>query len=303
MWGLMRSRSAIQTALDAARASVRRAWKGAQQLVRVRHLGGLFQRAGDRRLADVALHVDVEEVLPGLALHGPRLDRIQVHAVAGEGLEQSIERAALILAHREDRRGQVVAAGRRRLASDHQEAGGVEPAVLDAALDDPQAVDPGRDLAADRRHLRVRGRKLGRRSGARRLDDLDARQIALQPVATLGQGLGVRGDAGDVAHLPALGQQRLGDLQQQLAADRDLARHQPVEGLGHGALDRVLDRHHAEVRLAALGQREDLRDRCPRTESAAPERRTAARPPAGRRCRRARGRRRARSPRASGWPR
>ena len=44
------------------------------------------------------LHVDEEEVLPGLPLDGTRLDGSQVDGVAGEGLEQPKERTAAILA-------------------------------------------------------------------------------------------------------------------------------------------------------------------------------------------------------------
>ena len=61
--------------------------------MRLSDLGRLAERLGHRVVRDVSLDVHEEQILPGLALDGTRLDRRQVHAVARKGIEQAIERS------------------------------------------------------------------------------------------------------------------------------------------------------------------------------------------------------------------
>src|SRR5262245_50738295 len=60
----------------------------------------LAQRPGDGLVAEVALHVDEKQVLPGPALERTGLDAQEADGVVGERLEGAVERADLV-AHRD----------------------------------------------------------------------------------------------------------------------------------------------------------------------------------------------------------
>ena len=73
----------------------------AEHLEELRVAADLFDRADDRAIGRVALHLDEEEVLPALARRRARLDLREVHAALGELLEHLVERSRRV-AHGED---------------------------------------------------------------------------------------------------------------------------------------------------------------------------------------------------------
>ena len=105
----------------------------------------------------------------------------------------------LVLAHREHDRGEVVAARRRRIAADHEEARGVVAAILDARTRSPRARRRSAASGArDRRGARILGGALRGDRRARRLDALDVGQAAVEPAPALRERLRVRRHAHDV---------------------------------------------------------------------------------------------------------
>src|SRR5712692_11741466 len=72
----------------------------------------------------MAFEVDEVDVLPGSPLGRSRLDFREIQPARGEGLENAVKHAGLVL-HREENGRLVPPRGRHRLPADQQKAGGV----------------------------------------------------------------------------------------------------------------------------------------------------------------------------------
>src|SRR5438093_1649984 len=104
------------------------------------HLPKMPQRVRARAVADVALEVQIKEILPGFAVDWPRFNLGQVDIAQGKDRQRLEERAGLVL-QAEDHRG--LAASLRILASKshRKETRIVLPVVLDAPAQDLHFVD------------------------------------------------------------------------------------------------------------------------------------------------------------------
>src|SRR5690606_192915 len=98
------------------------------------------------------------------------------------------------------------------LFSEDEEARGIVRLVLDVLHLDRHSVELRRELARDRGRTRFLLGDLDRARGARSVDQLRMRQVALQPVTTLRQRLVLRIDAGDLLEW-IRGDQRVRDLE------------------------------------------------------------------------------------------
>ena len=86
------------------------------------------------------------------------------------------------------------------------------------------------------------------------------RHILAQPVTALRQRLGLAVDAPNLLLL-AVGQQVMVNLQANLRTNRQLGQAQEhVQRIGHAPVRGILQRHHTEVRVAAIHFLEDGRD-------------------------------------------
>ena len=183
----------------------------------------------------------------GAALHLGAVD-----AAAGELGERRREEAGAVAGELEGDRG-AVAPGRFGLArADEDEAGGVVLLVLDALGEDLSAVEECRASGRDRGRSRAFNGpfdRLGRRKGGRLLR---LRTVPLQESAALGQRLRVGVDEVDLVEgRPRGDNEVVDDGDEQLALDLEgRLVDEDVERLGHGAVEGVLDRHHARFRLA-----------------------------------------------------
>jgi hypothetical protein len=96
--------------------------------------------------------------------------------------------------------------------------------------------------------------------GRRRLHELRGREVLRQPATALRERLRVGVDALDRGEPIGHGEQAVRDLEHQLTADEESALEQGVDGVGDGALRRVLDRHHAVEDGRAADRVEDALD-------------------------------------------
>ena len=131
---------------------------------------------------------------------------------------------------------------------------------------DRHAVHLRRDVGGDGGHRRVVARPLHRRRGGRGLLGDRLRQMGREPVAALGEPLGMRAHQLHLAELDGPRDEVLRDVERHLAGDRHVGVDEPVERHVDRAVGRVLHRDHAELGPAALDLVEDLRDRAHRQE-------------------------------------
>ncbi len=212
------------------------------------------------RLVAMAFEIDEEDVLPGLALEGPRLDRGQVHAVLRERRQQPVQRAGLVPPHGEADRREVVSARPGRRASKHHEAGRIVAPVFDGRLDRRKAPGLGGEGASDGGDAGVTPGETRGRCSAGGLYAIHPGQMRLEPLTTLGKRLGDRRHALHIRQAAAAREQVMDDAEHDLAADRRLRLDQRIECGRHHALRRVLDGHDGEVCVAALHRDHHIRD-------------------------------------------
>ena len=110
---------------------------------------GIGERTSHAYFTGMTFDIQVEQVLPGLAFDGSRLDGSEIDAFSGEGLEQLVEGTRLVLAHGEHRARQITPGRRRSRATDQQKSGGVITPIFDARFNGPQAVGLGRNRTRD----------------------------------------------------------------------------------------------------------------------------------------------------------
>src|SRR3972149_5022106 len=238
---------------------------GSEDLQELAALLDLVENGPDVIGIAVALEVDEVHVLPGAPLGWSRFDLGQVEPARGEGLEDAVQHAGLVL-HREEDGGLVPPRRADQAPSDHQETRGVVRVVLDALLQHGYVVRPGGQLRGDRRHRRVVLGALRRRRRRRHLLGAGVGQVGQQPLPALRERLRVGADDLDLAELAGPRQQVLADLERELARDQGLRVDEAVEGDVDGPLGRVLDRHHAVLRAPPLALLEDIRDALERDE-------------------------------------
>ena len=107
---------------------------------------------GHLAIAHVAVAINEEEILPGLALAGAGLDFGHVDAEAAKGGEGTMQGAHLV--HQADHQtGPVAAGGRSALAAQHEETRGVRGVVLNVVFQHAHVVFFGGQLARDRRGI------------------------------------------------------------------------------------------------------------------------------------------------------
>ncbi len=199
--------------------------------------------------------------MPELRTGRPRLDPHEVHVPGcelGEAADQPARRR-VAGAGEQDRRLPRGAGRRRRkglaaVGAQPGEAGGVSRLVLDALVQDDAAMGRGCGRGSDRRgslHPVPAQRPHGLGGGAGRNETRRGEPLAEEPRA-LGVGLRVRENRLDLAGLePPRRDQAVADRQHGLADDREAPiGAQRVDGRGHRALERVLDRHERDVHLA-----------------------------------------------------
>ena len=195
----------------------------------------------------VADEVDEEHVGPFAAARRTGLDAGQVDAVLVEGHQEFMQGPGLV-AHRDDDRGLVVAGRRHFLVADDEKARGVVRTVLDLLGEPAQTVELGRHVAGDGRRVPLALHPPGGVGIAGQRHALDVRVVRIQPLAALGQRLGMGVDAGDAVGPGILAdQQVMMDAQLHLAADHQIVLEEAVQGVVDRALGGVFHRHHAEV--------------------------------------------------------
>src|SRR5919108_385716 len=91
-------------------------------------------------------------------------------------------------------------------------------------------------------------------------DLLDARQVLLQPLPALAEGLGVRADTLDARELAHGAHEVVPHAQLHLPTDLERRAEEAIEGVVDRALGGVLDRHHAEVGAPGFDLVKDLID-------------------------------------------
>ena len=191
--------------------------------------------------------IDKEGVRPLTTARRPRFNARQVDAAGMERHQQLVQRARLV-AHGDNDRGLVVAGRRHFLAADDQEARGVVRAILDFLRQLGQAIQAGRHITGDGRRIPLTFHPLRRIGIAGYGHALDVRVVGVQPLAALGQGLGVRVDTGDFVGLGSLAnQQVVVNTQLHLTADHHVVLKEAVEGVIDRAFGGVFHRHHAKI--------------------------------------------------------
>ena len=109
--------------------------------------------------------VDEEDVIPGLAARGSRLDLREVDFLPGKLLEEVAKGADAVL-YREHDRCLVMARRCFRLPADDEKAGDVVESVLYLAAHRLEAVEVAGEAAGDGRSPAVFGSEAGRLRGA-----------------------------------------------------------------------------------------------------------------------------------------
>ena len=203
--------------------------------------------------------IDVEQVLPLTGARRTRFDATHRHAVRSEGGDQVMHRTRPVM-RRQHQRGTVTSAGAWQAIAQHQKAGAVAAVVLDAGIDDLQAIAVGRNGRADGSAvwlLRCTPRRLGIGGQGHALG---AGQVGIEPAMALRQRLRMGIDPLHAIAMTTAGHQVLMHPQFNLATDDEAGAEQQIECAGDHALGRVLHRHHGKVGAATLGTAEHLID-------------------------------------------
>src|ERR1700692_3933466 len=163
-----------------------RPWIGTQYAEQRGALLERRERFAHPGILGVTFDVNEEHIVPFAPARRPRLDAAHADAVAGQRLEQPMQRTGRArVADRQQQRGAIRAARAQQLAPQHQEARGVIGAILDLTHQNIEPVDLGGSLTGDGRGaLLVAGaaRALGI---ARHRRPLGLRQMLIEPTAAL----------------------------------------------------------------------------------------------------------------------
>jgi len=231
-------------------------WVGAEDSDEAAVGGEFAEGFFDGSVFAVAEDVEEEEDLPVAAAGGAAFDfgEIELEIVErGEGFE---ERAGFI-ADTEHDGGAVAAAGRAGAFAEDEEAGGVGGAVLDPVFEDLEPVELGCEGAAEGGGVGGTGGDFCGAGGAGDLDEVCVREVAEEPLAALGEDIGVAVDDADVFPRAA-GHEAVFDSEEDLGADVDGAFCEEVEGMDGGSFGAVFDGDDSVIGGAAGDGVEDL---------------------------------------------
>src|SRR5499426_4188192 len=221
--------------------------------------GELLERQLEAGVLRVALDVGVELRGEEIALDHVALELRHVDAVGGEAAERLVERGRDVAHLEHERRDDEPVAGVDELvlARQHDEARSGVRLVLDVLGQDVEAVDLGGEPRRDRRPgLGAALGHLARRASRVGADHRPHPELA-QEIAALAERHDVAFDRLDVAQPRAAGRHQLiADGQEPFGDDMQARRRHQVVDVGDAAGDRVLDRDHAEVRLAGGDHRQ-----------------------------------------------
>lgn len=231
-------------------------WVGAEDADEAAVGGEFAEGFFDGGVFAVAEDVEEEEDLPVAAAGGAAFDfgEIEVEVVErGEGFE---ERAGFV-ADTEHDGGAVAAAGWAGAFAEDEEACGVGGAVLDSVFEDIEPVELGGEGAAEGGGVGGAGGDFSGAGGAGDLDEVCVREVAEEPLAALGEDVGVAVDDADVFPWAA-GHEAVFDSEEDLGADVDWAFCEEVEGVDGGAFGAVFYGDDSVIGGAAGDGVEDL---------------------------------------------
>lgn len=211
---------------------------------------------GDFLVLLVAEDVHEEEVLPVAAAAGSAFDAGHVDVEFVEGSERVEEGAGLVPDTEHD--GGAVAACRGAGAfTDHEKTGRVGGVVLDAGVENGEAVQLGGESPAESARVWCAGGDFGGAGGAGDFDEISLREVLLKPKTALGEDGGVAVKEADF--LARTGShEAVFDAEEDLGADVEGAVGEEVEGVDGGAFGGVFDRDDPVVGLAAGDGIEDF---------------------------------------------
>ena len=222
-------------------------------------LADVAQRAEHLVVCAVPVDLDVELVAPGLTHDRAGVQRRHVHAVVAERLDRRVQRAGLVARDHAQRRapGARLVAVETQVAGQRREPRQVLGVIGDLGQQHHEPVLCGRQRTRDRSHGRVaelrdvpggvRGR---RRSDARVAGQAGPALRERHRMAVHGADA-FEGRAGDA-------DETVGNVQDRLGDDRELAPLDDRERVGDETGERVLDRQHRAIDLAARGRARDL---------------------------------------------
>lgn len=211
---------------------------------------------GDFLVLFMAEDVHEEKVFPVAAAAGTAFDAGHVDVEFVEGGE-SVEKGTGLVADAEHDGGAVAARGRASAFADHQKTGGVGGVVLDAGVEDVEAMQLGGEGPAESAGVWCSGGDFGGAGGAGDFDEVGFGEVFLEPKTALSEDGGVAVEGANFL-AGAGGHQAVFDAQENLGADVEGAVGEEVQGVDGSALGGVFDRDDAVVSLAAGHGIEDL---------------------------------------------